>query len=69
MVAKCLDRLHLIVAPIVMGSGRLSFDLPLIEHMDQALRLEVKTHLLGSDVLFDCDLRNQRVALMTEQNA
>jgi riboflavin-specific deaminase-like protein len=68
MVAKCLDRLHLIVAPIVMGSGRLSFDLPLIEHMDQALRLEVKTHLLGSDVLFDCDLRNQRVSLMTEQN-
>ena len=69
MVAKCLDRLHLIVAPIVMGSGRLSFDLPLIEHMDQALRLEVKTHLLGSDVLFDCDLRSQRVALMTKQNA
>jgi riboflavin-specific deaminase-like protein len=69
MVAKCLDRLHLIVAPIVMGSGRLSFDLPLIEHMDQALRLEVKTHLLGSDVLFDCDLRSQRVAFMTAQNA
>ena len=69
MVAKCLDRLHLIVAPIVMGSGRLSFDLPLIEHMDQALRLEVKTHVLGSDVLFDCDLRSQRVFLMTEQNA
>lgn len=68
MVAKCLDRLHLIVAPIVMGSGRLSFDLPLIENMDQALRLEVKTHLLGSDVLFDCDLRSQRVAFMTEQN-
>ena len=68
MVAKCLDRLHLIVAPIVMGSGRLSFNLPQIEHMDQALRLEVKTHLLGTDVLFDCDLRNQRVLIMREQD-
>ena len=68
IVAKCLDRLHLIIAPIVMGSGRLSFNLPSIEHMDQALRLGVKTHLLGSDVLFDCDLRNQRVLLMTEQD-
>jgi diaminohydroxyphosphoribosylaminopyrimidine deaminase / 5-amino-6-(5-phosphoribosylamino)uracil reductase len=67
MVAKCLDRLHLIVAPIVMGSGRLSFNLPQIEHMDEALRLEVQTHLLGSDVLFDCDLSNQRVLLMTAQ--
>jgi len=66
MVAKCLDRLHLIVAPIVMGSGRLSFNLPHIEHMDEALRLEVQTHLLGSDVLFDCDLSKQRVLLMTE---
>jgi len=66
MVAKCLDRLHLIVAPIVMGSGRLSFNLPQIEHMDEALRLDVQTHLLGSDVLFDCDLSKQRVLLMTE---
>lgn len=66
IVAKCLDRLHLIVAPIVMGSGRLSFNLPQIEHMDEALRLEVQTHLLGSDVLFDCDLSKQRVLLMTE---
>jgi len=68
LVAKCLDRLHIIVTPIVMGSGRLSFNLPPIEHMDQALRLEVKTHLLGSDVLFDCDLRNQRIVLNLVQD-
>lgn len=65
MTAKCLDRLHLIVAPIVMGSGRLSFNLPSIEHMDQAVRLQVQTHLLGSDVVFDCDLGIQRIALKT----
>lgn len=68
LMTKCLDRLHIIVSPIVMGSGRLSFNLPPIEHMDQALRLQVKTHLLGSDVLFDCDLRNQRVGLTTEED-
>ena len=68
IVAKCLDRLHLIVAPIVMGSGRQSFNLPQIEHMDEAVRLKVQTHLLGSDVLFDCDLSNQRVLLMAEQD-
>jgi diaminohydroxyphosphoribosylaminopyrimidine deaminase / 5-amino-6-(5-phosphoribosylamino)uracil reductase len=67
MLAKCLDRMHVIVAPILMGSGRLSFNLPEIEHMDQALRLEVKTHVLGNDVLFDCDLSKQRVVLMTEK--
>jgi diaminohydroxyphosphoribosylaminopyrimidine deaminase/5-amino-6-(5-phosphoribosylamino)uracil reductase len=59
--AGCLDRLHLIVAPILMGSGRASLNLPAIEHMDQALRLNVHTHQLGNEVLFDCDLSPQRV--------
>lgn len=61
--ANCLDRLHVIVAPIIMGSGRASFNLKAIEHMDQASRLKVQTHLLGSDVLFDCDLSSSRMKL------
>lgn len=61
--AGCLDRLHLIVAPILMGSGRASLSLPAIEHMDQAQRLDVHTHLLGNEVLFDCDLSKQRVRI------
>jgi diaminohydroxyphosphoribosylaminopyrimidine deaminase/5-amino-6-(5-phosphoribosylamino)uracil reductase len=63
MGARCFDRLHLIVAPIVMGSGRPSFNLPAIEHMDQAMRLPVKTHLLGNEIVFDCDLQAQRSAI------
>lgn len=55
--ARCLDHLHLIVAPIVMGSGRPSFELPPILHMDQATRMKTFTHVLGKDVLFDCHLR------------
>lgn len=61
--AGCLDRLHLIVAPILMGSGRASLNLPAIEHMDQALRLNVMTHLLDDEILFDCDLTGQRVKI------
>jgi riboflavin-specific deaminase-like protein len=60
--AHCLDRLHLIVAPIIMGSGRPSFNLPPIEHMDQALRLPVQTHLLDNEIVFDCTLRSQRLS-------
>jgi len=56
MAAGCLDRLHVIVAPIIMGSGRPGFTLPAIEHMDQADRLVVHTHKLDNEVLFDCDL-------------
>jgi riboflavin biosynthesis pyrimidine reductase len=63
MAAKCLDRLHLIVAPIVMGSGRSSFHLPPIKHMDQAQRLDVQTHLIGNEIVFDCDLQQQRSAI------
>ena len=55
--ARCLDHLHLIVAPIVMGSGRASFELAPILHMDEATRLRTTTHVLGMDVLFDCNLR------------
>ncbi len=56
MHAGCLDRLHVIVAPIIMGSGRASFCLPAIEHMDQAHRLAVHAHKLDNELLFDCDL-------------
>jgi hypothetical protein len=46
-----------------MGSGRPSFNLPPIEHMDQAIRLPVKTHLIGNEIVFDCDLQQQRSAI------
>lgn len=63
MLTNCLDRLHLIVAPIIMGSGKPSFNLPPIEHMDQALRLPVQTHRLGNEIVFDCAFRSQRMTM------
>jgi diaminohydroxyphosphoribosylaminopyrimidine deaminase/5-amino-6-(5-phosphoribosylamino)uracil reductase len=63
MQAGCLDRLHVIVAPIIMGSGRPGFSLPAIEHMDQAVRIKMHAHPLEDEMLFDCDLSAQRIAL------
>lgn len=60
--AGCLDRLHIVVAPVVIGSGPTGLSLAPIETMDQALRLPTRTHNLGSEILFDCDLSAQRAA-------
>lgn len=53
--AKALDRLHVIVAPVILGDGRAGLVLPPIETVDQALRPPTKTHVLEGEVLFDCD--------------
>jgi riboflavin-specific deaminase-like protein len=61
LAAHCLDRLHVIVAPIILGSGRPGFTLPPVERVDEAPLLPVRLHKLGDDVLFDCDLAAQRM--------
>ena len=61
LVAGCLDRLHVVVAPIILGSGRPSFALPEIEKVDEALRPAMKIHRLDDEVLYDLDLSAQRV--------
>jgi len=64
MHAGCLDRLHVIVAPIIMGSGRPGFVLPAIQQMDQAVRIKMQVHPLEDEVVFDCDLSQQRLKLV-----
>jgi hypothetical protein len=54
LAAGCLDRLHVVVAPVIIG-GPARFNLP-IEHMQEALRAPMKIHRLDDEVLFDCDL-------------
>ena len=55
--AGLLDRLHLTVAPLLMGSGRAGITLPPIETLDQSLRPRCRHVPLGDDLLFDLDLR------------
>ena len=61
--ARCLDRLHVVVAPIILGGGRASLDLAPITRCDEALRPRTHTHVLGEEVLFDCDLSAQRLPI------
>jgi diaminohydroxyphosphoribosylaminopyrimidine deaminase / 5-amino-6-(5-phosphoribosylamino)uracil reductase len=63
LAAGCLDRLHLIVAPVILGTGRPGITLPLIERADQALRVPMCTHQIDDEILFDCDLTAQRLSI------
>lgn len=63
VAAHCLDRLHVLVAPIILGAGRSSLTLPPIERLDEALRATMRVHNLGGDVLLDCDLSAQRLPI------
>jgi riboflavin biosynthesis pyrimidine reductase len=56
LAAGCLDRLHIVVAPIIIGNGKASLLLGQIDRMDQALRPPTRIYPLEGEVLFDCDL-------------
>jgi diaminohydroxyphosphoribosylaminopyrimidine deaminase/5-amino-6-(5-phosphoribosylamino)uracil reductase len=55
--AGALDRLHITVAPMLIGSGRPSIALKPIKTLEGALRPRSRCFRLGDDVLFDLDLR------------
>ncbi|MDL0429745.1 RibD family protein [Marinobacter sp. TBZ242] len=57
--ADLLDRLHVMVAPMIIGSGRPAFSLPEISQLDNALRPRAQMVDLGSDMLFDLDFSRQ----------
>ena len=56
--AGMLTRLHVAVAPLLIGGGQASLTLPNpVSRLSEALRPETCVFSLGSDVLFDCDMR------------
>ena len=63
IAARCLDRLHVNVAPVMLGAGGPGIDLPPLERADQAHRMPVRVHKIEDDVLFDCDLSGQRIVI------
>jgi diaminohydroxyphosphoribosylaminopyrimidine deaminase / 5-amino-6-(5-phosphoribosylamino)uracil reductase len=63
IAAGCLDRLHVVVAPIILGAGPSGVTLTPIDRADQALKAPMRTHFLGEEVLCDCDLTAQRVPI------
>jgi riboflavin-specific deaminase-like protein len=52
--ARSLDRLQLMVAPMILGSGRPSLSLPEIDAPGLGLRPQIRRLTLGQDVLFEC---------------
>jgi riboflavin-specific deaminase-like protein len=48
-----LDRLHLTIAPLIIGSGRPGLSLPPISDMSDAIRQPWRRFEMGQDVLFD----------------
>jgi diaminohydroxyphosphoribosylaminopyrimidine deaminase / 5-amino-6-(5-phosphoribosylamino)uracil reductase len=55
--AGIVDRLHLMVSPVLIGSGQPGLELAPVQRLAEARRPAVEVTLLGEgEVLFDCDL-------------
>ena len=59
--AGAVDRLHVMVAPMILGSGKAGLQLRPIAKLQEAYRPTADIHVMpDGDVLFDCDMRNVR---------
>lgn len=63
LAAGCLDRLHVTIAPMIIGAGPSSVSLPPIARVDEAIKAPMRAHILGDEVLLDCDLSAQRIGI------
>ncbi|WP_250954283.1 RibD family protein [Rhizobium sp. CG5] len=60
--AGLVDRLHVAISPIIIGSGPSGITLPPIERLAGAHRPVTDVYSLGSDILFDCRLERRRAS-------
>jgi diaminohydroxyphosphoribosylaminopyrimidine deaminase / 5-amino-6-(5-phosphoribosylamino)uracil reductase len=63
LAARCLDRLHVVIAPIIIGAGPSSVSLPPVARVAEAVRAPMRAHGLGEELLLDCDLSAQRSSI------
>jgi diaminohydroxyphosphoribosylaminopyrimidine deaminase/5-amino-6-(5-phosphoribosylamino)uracil reductase len=55
LAARCLDRLHILVAPMILGAGRPSLTLPPILRVEEAPRVAMRAHVLTADSAVSTD--------------
>ena len=56
VAARCLHRLHVAIAPLLIGSGPTGLVLPPIDRLDAALRPRARCYPLDTDMLWDLEL-------------
>ena len=57
MRAGALDRMHFLIAPLLIGSGRAGLQLPPVRGLHEAQRPRCRVFACGDDTIFDLDLR------------
>lgn len=57
--AQVIDRLHVSVAPIIIGSGPSGIRFSPIDRLSEARRPEVQVYNIGTDIVFDCNFRTE----------
>ncbi len=62
LAAGLLDRLHVTIAPLLLGEGIPAFTLPGCQQPSDGLRLSWQPHRLGADLLLDVALDRARPA-------
>jgi len=67
MQAGLLDRLHVAIAPLIIGDGRPAIRLAPRPKLRDCRRPEYRVFRMGGDMLFDCDLHSDASGTVDDQ--